>query len=206
MNAKRKPGERASASRTDSSVLSGMRGSKDINLRRESQARFFEIYRPRLFAYFKRKGLSDHDADDLAGDLMLSLLGSLKDFQYDPRQSFRSYLATCAHNAVKRFWKRIAKRPMTGGLDLTQQIDADSLRQDLESEARRNLLILAENRVQREVSERDWAIFSELINGLSTPDDLAQRFGMTRHAVDVAKSRVKGRIKLEIARLGQEEV
>ncbi len=77
---------------TQGSVLSGMRLSKDDERREQSRARFFEAYHPFLFVFFKRKGLPDYDAEDLASDLMLKLLKAMDAFQYDPTKRFRGYL------------------------------------------------------------------------------------------------------------------
>ena len=89
---------------TRASLLSGMRQSKDDARRGRCQSEFFEMYRPRLVVFFRNRGLSFHDAEDLTTDLMLRLMDSLRSFRYDPSYRFRSYLRTSARHALHAFW------------------------------------------------------------------------------------------------------
>jgi DNA-directed RNA polymerase specialized sigma24 family protein len=52
-----------------------MRLSKDGECRNKSRTRFFQTYQPLLFVFFRRKGVGEHDAEDLASDLLAKLLG-----------------------------------------------------------------------------------------------------------------------------------
>ena len=64
-----------------------------------------------------------------------------------------------------------------------------------------DLLEEAKERVQAQVSDRDWKIFVELTETSTAPEELAVKLDMTRHAVDVAKFRVINRLKAEVRRL-----
>jgi RNA polymerase sigma factor (sigma-70 family) len=186
---------------TRASVLSGMRRSKDQDRKDESRTRFFEMYRPSLFVYFKRRGLQDHDAEDLASDLMLSLLAAMETFHYDPSHRFRNYLARAANHALAKFWAKNAKRQVRTGVDLDQQISPEDLEERLQNEVDQDLQRKAMERVRGQVSNRDWEIFIDLTEGRAKPDDLANALGMTRRAVDTAKWRVKSRIKAEVKQI-----
>lgn len=194
---------------TRASVLSGMRLSKDDDRRSESRARFSDMYRPRLFVFFKRAGVSDHDAEDLAQDLLAKLLKRMDTFDYNPAQRFRAYLRDAARNALKDFWSECARRRTAGGIDLEQYVSREDLQRRLEEQFDLDLLEEAKERVRHEVSHRDWKIFVELTEQPTTPEELAATLGIARHSVDVAKSRVISRIKTAVRKLhgqNQEEL
>jgi RNA polymerase sigma factor (sigma-70 family) len=189
---------------TQASVLGGMRLSKDSECRMESRTRFFRQYQPLLFTFFKRKGLREHDAEDLAGELIAKLLKAMDTFEYDPSQRFRSYLHTAAQNAVSEFWGYHAKRRTDTGVDLEQRVAREELQQRLEGQFDLDLLDEAKRQVRGQVSDRDWAIFVKLTEDPITPEELAKELGIERHAVDVAKSRVINRIRSATRKLVQQ--
>ena len=190
--------------KTHASILSGMRLSKGDEHRKECQTRFFRRSRGLLFFFFKHKGLKDHDAEDLASDLLMKLLKTMDTFEYDPRQRFRSYLNTAAQNAVNEFWKVQAKRQTVDGIDLEQILVREDLQERLEGQFDLELLEDAEDRVRNQVSGRDWKIYIDLTKNLATPEEIAETLGIPRHTVDMAKYRVINRIKSEVRKLEQQ--
>lgn len=202
-NSKQQAPSEVPSTTTHASVLSGMRQSKDEEHRRECQARFFKLYRPLLYVFFTRRGVSNHDAEDLASDLVMRLMTSMEKFHYDPSKGrFRSYLKTVAKNALNKFWADKARHATAdGGAALDQHESRDELLRRLEEQFDLDLLKEAEYRVRAKVSERDWNIYVELTTKPTKPDELAERLGIKRHTVDVAKSRVLSRINREVRKL-----
>lgn len=195
---------RSPSRETHASVLSGMRLSKDGECRNKSRTRFFQTYQPLLFVFFRRKGVGEHDAEDLASDLLAKLLGTMDTFQYDASRSFRNYLRTAARNAVKEFWESHAKRRTAAGVDLDQHCAREELQERLEGQFDLDLLEEAERRVRGEVSDRDWEIYVELTKRPTPPEDLASRLGIARNTVDNAKHRVLKQIKALVEKLHQQ--
>ena len=125
----------------------------------------------------------------------------METFQYDPSKRFRSYLQSVAHNALKEFWKTRAKQRTVDGLDIQQLPARKELRERLEEQFDLQLLEEAEERVRGQVSARDWEIYIERTQRATRPEELAKRFAISRHAVDVAYSRVINRIQSEVRKL-----
>ena len=188
-----------SASReTRPSVLSGMRLSKDDGCRLENRELFFKTYQPLLFVFFRRRLPNDHDAEDLASDLIAKLLKRMDAFEYDPRKSFRAYLYTVARHALQDFWDDRNKRHAANVVDLEQYVSEQELQDRIEEQFDLELLEKAKERVRGQVSGRDWDIYVRLTESLITPADLAAELGVNRHTVDGVKNRVLNRIRTEV--------
>lgn len=59
---------------------------------------FLEGYRPCLTAWGLRLGLQPHDADEVTGQVLLSLWKAMRGFCYDPAKSFSGYLQCVVRN------------------------------------------------------------------------------------------------------------
>jgi RNA polymerase sigma-70 factor (ECF subfamily) len=165
------------------------------------QERFFEQYQPLLYVFFKRKGLQDQDAEDLASELVLKLLKRMGNFKYDHSRSFRSYLNTAAQRAVNELREALGKRRELKDDDLAHLFAPGGLEERLGEQFDLDLRKEAMRRVQGDVSERDWQIFVDLTEATATPDELAAKYGVGRGVVDTAKWRVKNRIATEVRKL-----
>src|SRR5437868_850127 len=88
---------------------------------------FVQHYRPMIQDWCRKWGLQDSDAEDVTQEVLLKFLTVIKQFRYDPDQSFRSWLKTVTHRALTDFARarqRIASRER-GQVDLlTQSSDA----------------------------------------------------------------------------------
>lgn len=62
-------------------------------------------YRPMMVAFARKCGLGEHDADDVAQEVMFGFFVRSPTFVYDPAKGrFRHYLKTCTRHAIlKRF-------------------------------------------------------------------------------------------------------
>ena len=57
----------------------------------EAWGEFVEQYGPKVFAWCRRWGLQEADAQDVTQDVLLKLARKMKDFTYDPSRSFRAW-------------------------------------------------------------------------------------------------------------------
>ena len=191
---------------TNDALLSGLRLSKDESRRRECQAEFFTTYKPRLVAFFQKRGVSNHDAEDLGTELTVSLIESMKTFKYDPQARFRSYLYTSARRAIGKFWTRNRLRQIAQGAYLEQRIDVQELHTRLDEQIDLDLLEEAKRRVRPRVSDRDWSIFERRTIGDVKAGALASILGTTPGAIYEATRRVKKELMDEVSRLSEQRI
>jgi RNA polymerase sigma-70 factor (ECF subfamily) len=64
---------------------------------------FVARYRPRIVAYCLAFPLQQADAEDVTQAVLVKLIAKMRDFRYDPTQSFRAWLKTVTRNALLDF-------------------------------------------------------------------------------------------------------
>src|SRR5439155_5794867 len=69
----------------------------------EAWGEFVEQYGPKVFAWCRRWGLQEADAQDVTQDVLLKLARKMKDFTYDPSRSFRAWLKVLTNHALTDF-------------------------------------------------------------------------------------------------------
>jgi len=87
-----------------------------------------EVYGHRLYGFFLRAVGNHHDAEDLLGEVMLRLVGHLKD--YDERGRFEAWLFRMAANLVRDRLRRRKSEPRMvslGQADCSETMPADRL-------------------------------------------------------------------------------
>ena len=136
-------------------------------------------------------------ADEAAQVVLVKLLSNMREFKYDPRQSFRAWLRRVTRNSVIDAMRRKQPDRAVGGSDVMERlnnISADgsgheSLVEQLSLDLRRTLFSECEGLVKSRVTEQTWTAFSSLRDG-ERANDVAQSLGMTVAAVYRAKTRV----------------
>jgi DNA-directed RNA polymerase specialized sigma24 family protein len=74
--------------------------------------------------------MSREGAEDIAQDVLLKMWNVLRRFEWDPTQSFISYLQTVTKNTLNDFWEKSQKELVPraiGGTDWQQNTDIDEL-------------------------------------------------------------------------------
>ena len=72
---------------------------------------FFDIYRPLLVAYVRKRGVSEHDAADVVQEVFSRLVPALGHFEFDAQRGrFRTWLWRVTHNALADWGRRRAVR------------------------------------------------------------------------------------------------
>jgi RNA polymerase sigma factor (sigma-70 family) len=162
---------------------------------------FVRRYHPMIRAWCLKWGSQSSDADDVAQDVLLRLLGAMKRFQYDPARSFRGWLKA----VTQHVWIDLAsaRRPETdekGRLEtLVDPYDAlADLEQQLEDAFDRELSELAMQRVQKRVKPTTWEAFRLTAIENRTGVDAARQLQIPVAHVFVAKSRVQKMLQDEI--------
>ena len=162
---------------------------------------FFDRYWRTIYAFSKRCGGSDHTAEDVVQDVMLTLYERREVFRYDPALGrFRNWLFAVVRQkiALRRREQGREKRPIGGDDTDAGATPAASVEMpDVACEAafEKALLLALLEAVRREVSPQTYQAF-ELTALHNLPGaDVAEITGMTPNAVYLAHRRVLERLR-----------
>lgn len=156
---------------------------------------FVRRYGPLLYRWCRSRGLQEADTEDVTQEVLVKLARRLRTFQYDGKQSFRSYLKTLAHYAwCDLLADRQNAAQGTGDSRVLHELNnveaRDDLAQRLEKEFDQELLDQAVQEVQGLVEPHTWEAFrltaQEGLSGAET----AERLHLSVTAVFKARSRV----------------
>ena len=192
--------------RTRPSLLLRLRDFQD----RKSWEEFVELYGPLILRYLLHVGVARQEALDLVQDVLWLVVRNIRHFEYDPlRGRFRDWLKTIARNRAYRFFAQRSRRPLTPGgtthAMAIQETPCEDAAQDelIETEWRRRRFELAVKRVRPKCTEQTWQAFElQVVYELSAPE-VAERLGMSRGAVHVAKCRVLARLRQAVEEIDE---
>jgi RNA polymerase sigma-70 factor (ECF subfamily) len=162
---------------------------------------FVVLYQPLLLAYVRRRGLSEHDAQDVVQEIFAKLVRVLPDFEFDQQRGrFRTWLWRLTHNAVVD-WAR--RRDRRAAAEKIVRVDAEiavgpehaALEAEWLQAHRRRILSVVLVGVRAAANERTWRCFeSHILQGRSSAD-VAQELGITTNSVYVNASRILARVR-----------
>jgi RNA polymerase sigma-70 factor (ECF subfamily) len=163
-----------------------------------------DLYRPLILGWLNRQGVPARDLEDLAQEVLLSVVKHLPDFQHSGhRGAFRSWLRTIVCSRTTDYWRAAdTAAQASGGSGATaalQQIaDPDSdLNRRWDEEHDRYVLDCVLDLLDEEFEPLTLKAFRRLaVDGVSGAE-AAQELGLSVAAVYVAKSRVLARIRQE---------
>lgn len=166
---------------------------------------FIEHYGRHIYRWCRQWRLQDADAQDVAQEILLKLARKLRDFDYNPKSSFRGWLKTIAHHAWRDFIDGQGRgRPIADEQiwELLQSVEArEDLIQKLEEAFDYELLEAAKVQVRLRVAPHTWEAFRLVaIEGLPVAE-VAAKVHMQVAMVYVAKSKVQKMLQEEIQKL-----
>ena len=189
---------------TRASLLLRLRQFDDGN----AWSEFLNLYGPAVFGYFRRRGLQEADAVDQTQEVFRCVAGFIHRFDYQPESGrFRSWLFTVVSRQFLKFQQRGEKLPITDDPAYLEEIPAGETPadDDWEASVRRRLFDIALEEVREQVSETTYAAFKlTAIDGVSG-EEAADRLGITRAAVYLARGRVLARLRTIVANLESAE-
>ncbi len=184
-------GNAPSSPSTHMSLINGMvRGD------REARERFFNTYVRHMYAWCVSHGLSEHDAEDVIGDLTLKLMLHFENgVTFDRSRRFRPWLRTVVGNAVRSFWRQKGRVKLLEQNAISPKCDERSLAQAIEDR-----LVYAEaiEIVRAESNPQHFAIYLALTEEHRDPGEVAESLGVKRAFVYSMKQRVKEALKRTI--------
>jgi RNA polymerase sigma-70 factor (ECF subfamily) len=167
---------------------------------------FFQQYGPAVFRVARRRGLDEHDAEDLVQQVMLAIAGHIDDFEYDRDCGrFRQWVKTIANNKIRDLFRRRAAGPHVEPVaDLDTRADEGPDLDELwEQEWRVQEILHCLDIVSTDFAPRRVEAFRlYVLEGLSA-QETAQRLGMTRGHVYVTRAEVMARIRERIEQAGK---
>ncbi len=168
----------------------------------ESWREFDGLYRPLLMKYAHRRGLSEHDAEDIAQGCLATVSQRIRDFKYDPRRGrFRAWLKTVVNHLVSDLLrKRLERSAESGELRIPQcreESPEDVFERTWEEEHLRYCLRPLREEVEPQTYDafRLYAIDHWPIKGVCKALD------MTPNQVYLAKHRIVRRLREKIVEL-----
>jgi RNA polymerase sigma-70 factor (ECF subfamily) len=160
---------------------------------------FDSIYRPMLFAYLRKRGLEESEANDLVQDLFVKLLTKIQSYHRE-KCSFRSWLFNVAQNAlIDRARRRASyKRAVEGWAErVLRATPSDSLMMAEEwvKLHRERILEHALNSVRARTSGSVWTCFEERLLRNRPAAEIASELKIDPGAVYVNASRVLKKVR-----------
>ena len=166
---------------------------------------FIAHYGRHIYRWCRQWRLQDADAEDVAQEILLKLARKLRDFDYNPKSSFRGWLKTIAHHAWRDFVDgRGVDRPIAGDQiwELLQSVEArEDLIQKLAEAFDYELLEAAKVRVRLRVAPHTWEAFRLVAIEGRPVAEVAAQVHMQVAMVYVAKSKVQKMLQEEIQKL-----
>ena len=169
---------------------------------------FVSRYQPRIFQWCRRWGLQESDAHDVSQNVMLELSQQMQRFEYESGGRFRAWLRTVA----RRAWYDYARRRkrvefQANNSAMWDQISSDDAEQDLlralEDECNRELLQTAMERVRSRVKQPTWDAFHLTEFEQLSAETVAERTGLSKGSVYVARGRIQKMLLQEVELLDQ---
>jgi len=166
---------------------------------------FVERYRPRIYAYGLAFGLQPADAEDVAQEVLLRLLPCMREFHYDPSQSFRAWLKTVTRHLLCDFLAERQREQGSGDSAIVRLLDNVEAREELirrlEAEFDQELLEEALRRVQAQVADQHWEVFRLTALESLSGAEASARLGIKASTVYMIKSRVQKLVRDELGQL-----
>ena len=173
--------------------------------------RFFEMYQPVIAAFARHVG-AKRDAEDVAQDVFVKLVGVFRRGSYDPKRgSFRAYLAAMIRNEVVNLWQRAEVR--AAGRHVSIDNDDSPVELSVPSETAavldakwrpaRHEAALNHVLTKTALSEKSRQIYRAYVLEGRPIGEVAAAFGVPNNAVSQVKTRVERMAARHAALLGE---
>jgi len=162
---------------------------------------FFDRYWRLIFAFARRRGCSDHTAEEIVQEVMLAVFQERDVFSYDPaRGRFRDWLGGVVRNKVAQHRRRGGNRLRAPGGDsecgpIELQADDDPPEDAWQTAFEEALLTVLLDVVRREMNPRTYQAFELFALHELSGKAVARLTGLTRNAVYQARKNVLARLK-----------
>lgn len=181
---------------TRTSLLRRVRNASDS----ASWAEFVGLYEPLLLSYVRKRGLNDHDAQDIVQTIFITLLRRMPTFELDKsRGRFRTWLWQVSHNAVvdqARARQRIQKAE-NAHRENWDEIATEP--DDWVAMHRQRTLQFAMERVRDATAPKTWNCFEQHVLKGRSGAEVGAEVGLPANSVYVNAARVLERVREQCA-------
>ena len=186
---------------TSVTLVNELRFHHDKVVYEQAWVRFTRQYSPAIFHWFQRAcRLGAEVAEEVTQAFHVQLVNSIRDFEYDPGESFRGCLRVCVRNFLYSFL-RDNKKLLHLGDGSDWLVAAETFDQKLQRLFDLELWETARQRVSEQVSARDWAVYLAAIEDDEDDSAVAARFQISVGAVYTIKWRLKKKLAAEVQQL-----
>jgi RNA polymerase sigma factor (sigma-70 family) len=163
-----------------------------------------DLYRPLILGWLSRQGAPERDREDLAQDILITVLKYLPDFRHSGnRGAFRAWLRTIVCRRTSDYWRARDPGTLATGdssvAEVLQQVEdpTSDLNRDWDEAHDRYVLRCLLDLVESEFEPMTLKAFRRLAIDGASGAEVAQELGISSAAAYVAKSRVLQRIRQE---------
>ena len=169
-------------------------------------SRFIAIYTPFIERFIRLDASMAVDAEDICQEVLAKVAQHLPRFRRQRDGSFRTWLKTLTANQVRLFWRKRQSQQKIGKPGAQPLLEAlldprNELSLAWDREYNSYLMCRLQALVRSEFSESTWRAFTLRVLEGKTSAEVAAELGLSQNAVDIAKSRVLGRLRQEAAGL-----
>lgn len=185
------------ASRTCPTLLERLRDAADPVAWED----FFRCYWPVVYAYARERGGSEHTAEEIVQEVMLTVFAQRDVFHYDPsRGRFRDWLYRVTRNQVAQHRRRPSERVRACGGEAGPPLgEAESPEEPpdalWEKAFEQALLAALLDAVRREIPPQEFVAFELTVLQEQSPAMAAELTGMTRNMVYKARRKILARLR-----------
>ena len=169
-------------------------------------SRFVAVYTPFIERFIRLDAALAADAEDICQEVLAKVAQHLPRFRRQRDGSFRTWLKTLTANQVSCFGENGIVNRSSGNRGLSRYwkpcwIRDNELSQVWDREYDQYLVCRLQAIVRSEFSATTWRAFTLRVLEGKTSAEVAAELGVSKNAVDIAKSRVLSRLRQEAAGL-----
>jgi RNA polymerase sigma-70 factor (ECF subfamily) len=173
--------------------------------------KFYRTYERAVRSLARKRGLTDAEAEEVAQEVFKRIAETIHSFEPTSRAgSFRRWLFQLARwrsDDKIRERGRVSFEPMgdhttSGSKRFAHRIAApDDIEEALETDARRQLMQVALERLKQRINPRDLQVFQHLVVEEWPVEKVASFFGIRSALIYVIRHRVGRQLRLELERI-----
>lgn len=176
----------------------------------QSWEEFLQTYKLYIYSIIRRMNIYEHDADDIAQQVMLKVWKGIAMVDNSPAKPFRNWLGTVTANCVKDFMRksrgdmeRVEKAAQDETISYLKTIELPDIHRIAEEEWEIHLANLAMERIEGLFSGKAIQVFMMSLEGEGVAS-IARKMELKENSVYRLKNRVKERLAEEIKQLREE--
>jgi RNA polymerase sigma-70 factor (ECF subfamily) len=177
-----------------------------------SWQKFFDTYWALIYGVARKSGLTDAEAQDVVQEVIIAVVRHIKDFEYDPKRSFKAWLLNTTRWRITDQWRK--RLPMQ---QPATQPDNDSRRtstvqripdprtQDIDKiwdqEYETHILVAAQRQVMKRVKPKHYQVYDLYAVKKWPVQKVVHALNVSEALVYQVKSRIDRDLEKEIHRL-----